>query len=346
MRIIIVSDAWHPQINGVVRTLAAVQRELQALGHTVRVIGPDEFRTAPLPTYPEIRLTLNPWRVRSDLESFGPDAVHIATEGPLGWAARRWCRGAARPFTTSFHTRFPEYVSARTGLPEALGYAWLRRFHHRAETVMAATPRLVAELERRGFGRVRVWGRGVDTSLFRQRPRERAGSGPLWLTVGRVAVEKNLEAFLGLKLPGRKMVVGDGPARDALRRRFPDVEFPGARTGEDLARTYAQADVFVFPSRTDTFGNVLLEALACGVPVAACPVPGPLDVVGDAPEVAVLDHDLGRAARAALKLDRVTCRRFAEGRGWEASARQFLANLSPSADPTCPEPAGRRGGSA
>ena len=328
MRIVIVSDAWHPQINGVVRTLVAVQRELQALGHTVRVIGPDGFRTAPLPTYPEIRLALNPWRVRGAIEAFGPDAVHIATEGPLGWAARRWCGRATKRFTTSFHTRFPEYLSARTGLPESLGYAGLRRFHRHAETVMAATPRLVAELERRGFGRVRLWGRGVDTSLFRPRPRDRSRSGPLWLTVGRVAVEKNLEAFLGLELPGRKMVVGDGPAREALQRRFPDVAFPGARTGDELARTYAQADVFVFPSRTDTFGNVMLEALACGVPVAAYPVPGPLDVVGDAPDVAVLDGDLGWAARAALKLDRAACRRFAEGRGWDASAQQFLANLS------------------
>ena len=328
MRIVIVSDAWHPQINGVVRTLVAVQRELQALGHTVRVIGPDGFRTAPLPTYPEIRLALNPWQVRGAIESFGPDAVHIATEGPLGWAARRWCCRSAQPFTTSFHTRFPEYLSTRTGLPEALGYAGLRRFHRRAETVMAATPRLVAELERRGFGRGRVWGRGVDTSLFRRHPRDRARSDLLWLTVGRVAVEKNLEAFLRLKLPGRKMVVGDGPAREALQRRFPGVEFPGPRTGDELIRTYAQADVFVFPSRTDTFGNVMLEALACGVPVAAYPVPGPLDVVGDAPDVAVLDDDLGRAAEAALKLDRAACRRFAEAHGWDASARQFLANLA------------------
>ncbi len=267
--------------------------------------------------------------MRGVIEAFRPEAVHIATEGPLGWAARRWCRRSSTPFTTSFHTRFPEYVKARTRLPEAFGYAVLRRFHRRAATVMAATPRLVAELERRQFGRVRLWSRGVDTSLFHPRRLDRAPDSPLWLTVGRVAVEKNLEAFLGLKLPGRKMVVGDGPARESLRRRFPDVEFPGTRTGYDLARTYAQADVFVFPSRTDTFGNVMLEALACGVPVAAYPVPGPLDVVGDAPEVAVLDHDLGRAARAALKLDRVTCRRFAEGRGWDASARQFLANLSP-----------------
>ena len=328
MRIVIVSDAWHPQINGVVRTLVAVQRELQALGHTVRVIGPDGFRTAPLPTYPEIRLALNPWQVRGVIESFRPDAVHIATEGPLGWAARRWCCRSAQPFTTSFHTRFPEYLSTRTGLPEALGYAGLCRFHRRAETVMAATPRLVAELEQRGFGRVRVWGRGVDTSLFRRHPRDRARSDLLWLTVGRVAVEKNLEAFLRLKLPGRKMVVGDGPAREALQRRFPDVEFPGPRTGDELIRTYAQADVFVFPSRTDTFGNVMLEALACGVPVAAYPVPGPLDVVGDAPDVAVLDDDLGRAAEAALKLDRAACRRFAEEHGWDASARQFLANLA------------------
>lgn len=329
MRILIVSDAWHPQINGVVRTFTALERELRGLEHAVRIIGPDRFRTAPLPTYREIRIALNPWRVRGAIEAFRPDAVHIATEGPLGWAARRWCLRSSTPFTTSFHTRFPEYLKARTGLPAAFGYAVLRRFHRRAATVMAATPRLVAELEQRRFGRVRLWSRGVDTSLFHPRRLDRVPDSPLWLTVGRIAVEKNLEAFLGLKLPGRKMVVGDGPAKESLRRRFPDVEFPGTRTGDDLARTYAQADVFVFPSRTDTFGNVMLEALACGVPVAAYPVPGPLDVVGDAPEVAVLDHDLGRAARAALKLDRVTCRRFAEGRGWDASARQFLANLSP-----------------
>ena len=213
-------------------------------------------------------------------QAFQPDAVHIATEGPLDWAVRRWCQRTRRPFTTSFHTRFPEYLRARTGLPEALGYAVLRRFHRTAATTMAATLRLAAELETRGFARVRVWGRGVDTSLFRPRPRQPNPDHPLWLTVGRVAVEKNLEAFLALDLPGRKMVVGDGPAREILRRRDPDVEFPGARAGLDLARTYAEADVFVFPSRTDTFGNVMLEALACGVPVAAYPVPSVKRSVG------------------------------------------------------------------
>lgn len=330
MRILIVSDAWHPQINGVVRTLATLARELRALDHTVHVIGPDGFRTAPLPTYPEIRLALHPWRAGAMAQAFQPDAVHIATEGPLGWIVRRWCLRTRRPFTTSFHTRFPEYLRARTGLPEALGYAVLRRFHRTAATTMAATPRLATELERRGFGRVRVWGRGVDTNLFRPRARNPNPDRPLWLTVGRVAVEKNLAAFLALDLPGRKMVVGDGPAREVLRRRYSNAEFPGARVGRELARTYAEADVFVFPSRTDTFGNVMLEALACGVPVAAYPVPGPLDVVGDAPEAAVLDEDLGKAALAALRLDRYACRAFAERHSWPVSAKQFLGNLAVS----------------
>ncbi len=328
MRILIVSDAWHPQLNGVVRTLDATGRELEASGHGVQVIGPDRFRTVPLPTYREIRLAVDLWRLPAMAHAFRPDAVHIATEGPLGWAARRWCLRAARPFTTSFHTRFPEYIRARTGLPAAPGYAILRRFHQAADAVMVATPRLAAELTRRRFGTIRVWGRGVDTALFRPRPRTGPAEQPLWLCVGRVAVEKNLEAFLGLDLPGRKMVVGDGPARPSLRRRYPDVMFPGARHGEALARTYAEADVLVFPSRTDTFGNVMLEALACGVPVAAYPVPGPLDVVGDAPTVAALDADLGTAAGRALQLDREACRRFAERHAWSASAQQFLGNLA------------------
>lgn len=330
MRIVIVSDAWYPQVNGVVRTLAMLTRELEAAGHDVRPITPDGFRTMPCPTYPEIRLSLFPGsRVAAMIAASQPCAIHIATEGPLGWAARRYCLRHGLPFTTAYHTRFPEYVRARFGVPLGLSYAFVRRFHAPAEGMMVATDTVAQELTHWGFGRIRRWTRGVDTAQFRpglekvyNLPR------PIFLYVGRLAVEKNVEAFLSLDLPGSKVAVGDGPQAAELKRRYPDVLFPGTRHGQDLAAHYADADVFVFPSRTDTFGLVLLEALACGLSVAAFPVAGPTDVLGNSP-AGRLDEDLGRAARAALAVPRDVCRRHAEAFSWAASADQFVANLAP-----------------
>ncbi|MBF0307391.1 MAG: glycosyltransferase family 1 protein [Alphaproteobacteria bacterium] len=332
MRIVIVSDAWHPQVNGVVRTLSALIGELERAGRTVTTITPDLFRSVPCPTYPEIRLALFPGReVARLIEANRPCAIHIATEGPLGWAARRWCLKRGVPFTTAYHTRFPEYVQARFGLPLALSYAVVRRFHAPAAAVMVATRTIEDALTARGFVNLRRWSRGVDTDLFRpDRPAvyDPDLPRPIFLYVGRLAVEKNVQSFLSLDLPGSKVVVGEGPQAAALRRRFPAALFVGPQRGEALAAHYADADVFVFPSRTDTFGLVLLEALACGVPVAAYPVPGPLDVIGAHP-VGRLDEALGRAAIEALTIPRARCRAHAETFSWSASAGQFLSNLAP-----------------
>ncbi|WP_114394782.1 glycosyltransferase family 4 protein [Oleisolibacter albus] len=330
MRLVIVTDAWHPQVNGVVRTLTTTVAELERMGHSVTVIGPDRFRTLPLPSYPEIRLALRPARALARLiEEARPEAIHIATEGPLGFAARTYCLKRQIPFTTAYHTRFPEYVRDRAPVPLALTYALVRRFHAPAHAVMVATPSIEADLKARGFTHIRRWSRGVDTDLFH--PRDKGFLDlprPVFLYVGRVAVEKNIEAFLALDLPGSKLVVGDGPQRSALQARYPEVTFAGARQGEDLARHYAAADVFVFPSRTDTFGLVLLEALASGLPVAAYPVPGPLDVIGTS-GTGVLDADLRSASLKALELDPARCRNHALTFSWRASAEQFLANLRP-----------------
>lgn len=338
LRVAIVTDAWHPQINGVVRTLTRVIHELEAMGHEVRVVSPDLFRSMPCPTYPEIRLALFPRRKLSALlDSLQPCAIHVSTEGPLGLAARAYCKKRRVPFTSAYHTRFPEYVRARARIPLALTYALMRRFHGSSAGVMVATPSIEAELAARGFRNIRRWSRGVDTELFR--PRDGNGDGgrpedfedlprPVHLYVGRVAVEKNIQAFLDLALDGSKVVVGDGPLLAELRRRYPQVHFLGARQGEDLVRCYAAADLFVFPSRTDTFGLVLLEALACGLPVAAYPVPGPLDVI-DGVGVGCLDEDLARAARSALAIPGERCRAHALQFSWRRSAEQFLENLSP-----------------
>ena len=334
MRVLIVSDAWHPQVNGVVRTLSMVAAELAALGHQVEVIGPDRFRTVALPTYPGIRVAVAPGRrVGAVIEAFRPDALHIATEGPLGHAARRWALRRGMAFTTSFHTRFPEYLHARTRLPPAWAYAWLRRFHNAGAGMMVATASLRRELAARGFRQVRAWTRGVDLARFTPAPPGQAGDAayarPVFLYVGRVAVEKNLPAFLSLDLPGTKLVVGDGPQRRALAQAYPDARFVGERHGEDLARSYAEADVFVFPSLTDTFGLVLLESLASGVPIAAYPVTGPADVLqGAPPGVGALDHDLQAAALRALATgNRAACRTHAERFSWRACADGFLASL-------------------
>ena len=330
MRILLVSDAWFPQVNGVVRTLSTVAAELGRAGHEVRVVSPAGFRTVACPTYPEIRLALAPRRgIARELDAFAPDAIHVATEGPLGFAARAECRARALPFTTSLHTRFPEYIHARCRLPVAWSWRGMRWFHDAAERTMVATASLHAELVARGFRHPVRWSRGVDTELFRPRPGLDLGlPRPLHLYVGRVAPEKNLSAFLGLDLPGTKLVVGDGPELDALRARHRDAVFLGARQGEELARLYSAADVFVFPSRTDTFGLVLLEALASGVPVAAFPVPGPLDVV-TSPAVGALDEDLGRAVARARGLDRAACRAFAQRFTWARCAEQFAGLLAP-----------------
>lgn len=319
-----------------VRTLDTLKREMEAAGHQVVMVTPDLFRSVPCPSYPEIRLALaRPSSVARLIRAAQPCAVHIATEGPLGWAARRCCRKAGVAFTTAYHTRFPEYVQARWRVPLKLSYAVVRSFHAASSRVMVATPTVEEELRRRGFSRLARWSRGVDTGLFHPRPEARGDSGPyaglprpIFLTVGRVAVEKNVEAFLSLDLPGSKVVVGDGPQAADLRRRYPDVHFAGPRFGEDLARHYAAADIFVFPSLTDTFGLVLLEALASGLPVAAFPVAGPLDVVGDC-AAACLDPDLGKAARAALALDTEACLKHAARYSWPAATRQFVDNLQP-----------------
>ncbi len=333
MKILVVTDAWHPQVNGVVRTLGHMAREARKLGAEIEFLAPGEFFTLPMPSYPEIRLALPPpGAVARRLDSVKPDAIHIATEGPLGWRMRRLCMKRGLPFTTSFHTRFPDYVADRLLLPaewtRALTWAWLRRFHGPGAAVLAATPTLVTELADRGFRNVKLWPRGVDAELFR--PRKDAMLDlprPIFLTVGRLAVEKNVEAFLKLDLPGTKLVVGDGPARAGLERQHPEALFVGSKQGEELAAHYAAADVFVFPSRTDTFGLVLLEALASGVPVAAFPAAAPRDVIGTAP-VGVLDDDLKRACLEALKCSRAACRDFALTMTWEESARIFLTHVA------------------
>jgi len=329
VRILIATDAWAPQVNGVVTTLANTVRRLEALGHTVRLVTHEGFRTMRLPSYPEIRLAIAPGqRAGRLLDEFEPDAVHVATEGPLGLAVRRHCVSAGMPFTTAFHTQFPEYVHARCRLPVAITYRWLRWFHGPAAAVLVATPEIHRRLAARGFSNLSYWSRGVDTDLFK--PAERltlADRRPIFLYVGRIAVEKNIEAFLELDLPGTKWVVGDGPARASLEARFPDAVFHGMRGGVELAHYYQQSDVFVFPSRTDTFGLVLAEAMACGTPIAAYPVTGPVDVVRD-PDAGVLSEDLRGAALAALGLDRSAVRRYALQFSWAAATEQFVAALA------------------
>jgi glycosyltransferase involved in cell wall biosynthesis len=331
-RILIVTDAWKPQVNGVVRTLTTVADELQAMGHVVEVIGPDRFRTMPCPTYPDIALSLLPRRrlVRM-IEDFKPDALHIATEGPLGLAARSWAKRTGFAFTTAFHTRFAEYINARTRLPVRPIYAWMRRFHGASQGTMVATQSLRDELASRGFQNIRSWSRGVDLDLFKPFPREEWDlPRPIFIYVGRVAVEKNIGAFLDLDLPGSKVVVGGGPQLASLRREYPNVTFTGPRHGEALARAYAGADVFVFPSLTDTFGLVLLESLACGTPVAAFPVTGPKDVLANAEgKIGSVNADLRAAALDALTADRQACRAHAERYSWRACAETFLSHLVP-----------------
>lgn len=329
--IAIVTDAWTPQINGVVKTLTETRAALTRLGHQVTMLTPADHKTIACPTYPEIRLSLWPGRkLRTHFEAIRPDHIHIATEGPLGLAARRYCLGNKLAFTTSYHTQFPEYLRKRVPLPLAVSYAFMRRFHGAASNVMVATPGQQQLLEERGFTHIVRWLRGVDTAVFTPDEIEPLDvPHPLFTYAGRVAVEKNIEAFLKLDLPGSKCVIGDGPALEALKRDYPEVLFTGYRFGKELARHLAAADVFVFPSRTDTFGLVMLEAMACGVPVAAYPVQGPLDVVQNG-ETGILNEDLRAAALAALELDSKRCREEAYKYSWEAASRQFLNNLVPA----------------
>ena len=331
MRIAVITDAWTPQVNGVVRTLTQTGIELEREGHVVRHIGPDSFNSLPCPTYPEIRLAVLPRRkLARELDAFAPDTMHIATEGPLGQAARSICRERGWSFTSSYHTQFPQYLRLRAPIPIDWTYAWLRRFHGDGARTLVPTPAVKRELEDKGFRNVALWTRGVDTERFA--PGDRSAFGdlprPICLYVGRVAVEKNIDAFLDATLPGSKVVVGAGPDLERLKREHPAVLFTGYRDNGALAACYRAADVFVFPSRTDTFGLVMLEALASGVPVAAYPVTGPIDVIEDG-VTGALDQDLARAVERALRLDPKACRAAALMTGWDTVARQFAEHLVP-----------------
>lgn len=341
MRIAICTDAWHPQINGVVRSLSATVGKLLERGHEVELVTPDQFHTVPLPGYSEIRLAMVPrFGTRRSLRDFAPEIVHIATEGPIGWSARRWCLANDVPFTTAFHTRFPDYAAVRTGISAERFWPLMRRFHAPARAVLVSTASLGGELAGRGLPHWNLWSRGIDNDLFRPGhaplPQLAALAGPILLYVGRVAAEKNLPEFLAADVPGHKVVVGDGPDLAKLKARFPGVRFLGALSGEDLARAYCSADLFVFPSRTDTFGLVLIEALACGLPVAALPVPGPLDIIGSngrGPDgrfpatIGVLDDDLAVAICKALRLDPLAAAVFGASYSWDRATDQFLAAM-------------------
>lgn len=328
-RVLIVSDAWKPQINGVVRTLERVQIELERLGRRVFVLGPDQFMTIPCPTYPEIRLAIDAFlKFGYFMQEFSPQAVHIATEGPLGIAARAHCQRNNIPFTTAFHTRFPEYLYSRFPIPMRWSYSVLRHFHSGAQRTFVSTTTLLNELSDRGFKNLVLWSRGVDTEAFHPSKRITLPyPGPIALYVGRVALEKNLEDFLKMPWEGSKVVVGGGPALVELKAKYKSAHFLGPREARELGEIYASSDVFVFPSRTDTYGLVLLEALASGVPVAAYPVPGPLDVIGTDSSVGILHSDLSQAAHRALKLNRNHCRSFAMKHSWKECALQFFSQL-------------------
>jgi glycosyltransferase involved in cell wall biosynthesis len=328
MKLALVSDAWTPQVNGVARTLVALHKGLTSAGHKIVPLTPDLFRTVPCPSDREVRLAIGASpRLTRMLAALEPDAIHIATKGPLGAAARKYCIRRGLRFTTAYHTKYPEYLKARFGVPVPWTYAMLRRFHRHSSAIMVATETMRRELAANAFERLALWTRGVDIALFRPgcTPAVELPS-PVFVCVSRIAAEKNLAAFLDLDLPGSKLVVGDGHLLPEMKRRYPNVHFAGCQQGESLVRHYAAADVFVLPSRTETFGLVLLEALACGLPVAALPVPGPLDVIGES-GAGALDWDLRAAAMAALKIPRETCRSHAERFSWEISVEQFLSHV-------------------
>jgi glycosyltransferase involved in cell wall biosynthesis len=341
MKIAIATDAWYPQVNGVVRTLAATVAELDRRGYEVELITPERFTTIPMPGYASIRLAMVPrFSARKMLDAFAPDIVHIPTEGPIGWSARGWCLARGIPFTTAFHTHFPEYAALRTGISAERFWPIMRRFHAASRAVLVATETLAKELTERGIQRTRRWSRGIDRWIFRpdgeSHPAMAQLPRPIMLNVGRIALEKNLEAFLDADVPGSKVIVGDGPALEDLRRRYPQAHFLGSLAGEELASAYRAADTFVFPSKTDTFGLVIIEALACGVPVAALPVAGPLDILGrngrgedDAfpATVGALDDILTHAIGRSLQLDRQAAAIFGARFSWEAATDQFLAAI-------------------
>lgn len=330
MRVLIVTDAWKPQVNGVVRTLDSTTSHLRMMGHQVEMVTPLGCKSIPCPTYKEISLAISPSRlVKNSFDQFRPEVIHIATEGPLGWSARRFCKKNNLQFTTSFHTQFPEYIHARTKIPTGWTYKVLRRFHSLARQVMVTTLSMEKKLSSAGFKNLTKWSRGVDTHLFRPQSRGYLGSKPQLLYVGRVAVEKNLEAFLDMNIDAHKIVVGDGPQRPDLKLKYPEVDFVGAKFGDELVQYYSMADAFVFPSKTDTFGLVMLEALACGTPVAAYPVEGPVDVIQSS-EIGCLNNDLKKATLMALTKSRKKCRSYALEYSWEKCTKQFFNNLLPA----------------
>jgi len=341
VKIIIATDAWQPQVNGVVRSLTTTVELLRRAGHEVEVIEPSLFWTLPCPTYPEIRLSIGcGGKVHRMLDAAEPDSIHIATEGPIGWAARNWCVRNGRHYTTAFHTRFPDYVSIRTGIPVEWLWRLMRLFHGRADRTFAATHSLAAELQERGLRHTHIWPRGVDLEQFNPEvpphPALADLPRPILLNVGRVAPEKNIEAFLDLDVPGSKVVVGGGPALERMKAAYPDVLFLGPKHGAELASVYSAADVFVFPSRTDTFGLVNIEALACGLPVAAFPVPGPADILGaeecgvhgGTVRIGALDEDLAQAVSRALKADRSAAVAEARHYSWERCTDMFFDGLA------------------
>lgn len=330
MRIALISDAWHPQINGVVTTLTNTVATLKLLGHEVELITPDRFKTYPWPGYPDVGLAfLCGPRLRPIIKAFKPDAIHLVTEGPIGYAARRYCREMGYRYTSSYLSQFPQYFKLRIGFPELISSTYLRWFHSESARVMVATASLEREKQQQGYRHLTRWSRGVDTDLFRPRAKDFIkDQRPVFMFTGRVAIEKNIDAFLRLDLPGTKYVIGDGPYRETLEKKYPTVRFIGYQQGENLARFMGAADVFVFPSHTDTFGVVLLEALASGIPVAAYPVQGPMDVITDT-NVGILSDDLQQAAITALSLNPQACRRFALDHTWEKCTQQFINNLVP-----------------
>ena len=327
MKILIVTDAWYPQVNGVVRTLDETSKKIKKLGHEVKLITPEGFLTIPCPTYPEIKLSLFPGaKVSSMIRDFNPDCLHISTEGPLGLAARGYASRNGLAFTSAYHTRFPEYVYARTKLPLKITYSFLRWFHNRSELVMVPTEEVKKDLIKHKIGKPKIWSRGVDLDIFKPKKGRRKNKNPILLNVGRVAVEKNLEEFLKIDLPYEKWVVGDGPAFKELKKKYPKVIFHGAKSKEELEYYYNKADVFVFPSKTDTFGLVLLEAMACGLPVAAFPVSGPLDVIGNS-NAGILNSNLKEACKKALLIPRKVPREYAKKFSWESTSKTFVSYL-------------------